>query len=201
MAKIFGQFVEHDYMSSAGADSEFLRINFSPTSIPIQHRWRNNGLSADFLADYVSIFFPGEDDQSLNRLAEVKGGVSYIANELLENAMKFNYNPIKHSVSIGMELQKDKVVFYVSNFINPAVSEGFQNQIQKLLTEDPNKLYIETLLENEENEATNGSGLGYLTMINDWNADLAWKFEVINEEGVKAQKITVMVQFPFAWQS
>jgi hypothetical protein len=33
---------------------EYLKIGFSPTSIPIQQRWRNNGLSANFLADYLS---------------------------------------------------------------------------------------------------------------------------------------------------
>lgn len=197
MLKIYGNFVERDYMNDAGANSEYLMINFSPTSTPLQHRWRNNGLSADFLADYLSSFFPGEDDESLNRRSEIKGGVSYIANELLENAMKFNDAPSKHSVSIGMELQKEKVVFYVSNSINTAMSKAFQNQIQKLLTEDPNELYMEKLLANEENEENSSSGLGYLTMLNDWNAILAWKFEDF-EEDVKAQKVTVMVQFAFA---
>ena len=197
MVKIFGKFVEHNYMSTASADSEFLMINFSPTSTPLQHRWRNNGLSADFLADYLSTFFPGEDDESLNRRSEIKGGVSYIANELLENAMKFNYAPINHAVSIGMELQKDKVLFYVSNCVDPARSEAFQNQIQELLTEDPNELYMEKLVANEENEDTSSSGLGYLTMLNDWNAILAWKFEDL-EDDVEAQKVTVMVQFAFA---
>ena len=197
MVEIYGKFVERDYMSDAKSDSEYLMINFSPTSTPLQHRWRNNGLSADFLADYLSSFFPGEDDESLNRRSEIKGGVSYIANELLENAMKFNFAPIQHSVSIGMELQKDKVVFYVSNCVDPAMSKAFQNQIQKLLTENPNELYMEKLVANEENEDTSGSGLGYLTMLNDWNTTLAWKFEDL-EKVVKAQKVTVMVQFPFA---
>ncbi len=197
MTEIYGNFVERDYMSSANADSEFLMINFSPSSIPLQHRWRNNGLSADFLADYLSSFFPGEDDESLNRRSEIKGGVSYIANELLENAMKFNYAPIKYSVSIGMELQKDKVVFYVSNCVDPAMSRAFQNLIQELLTKDPNDLYMEKLVANEEDEESSDSGLGYLTMLNDWNAHLAWKFEDL-EEDAEAQKVTVMVQFAFA---
>ncbi len=196
MTQIFGNFVERDYVSDTGADSEFLIINFSPTSMPLQHRWRNNGLSADFLADYLSSFFPGEDDESLNRRSEIKGGVSYIANELLENAMKFNYAPAKHSVSIGMELKTDKVVFYVSNSLDPAIRKSFQISIQRLLTEDPNELYMKRLVENEEDAESSGSGLGYLTMINDWNAELAWKFEEI-EEDPQTQKVTVMVQFPF----
>ena len=197
MAEIFGNFVERDYISDAVTDSEFLMLNFSPTSTSLQHRWRNNGLSADFLADYLSTFFPGEDDESLNRRSEIKGGVSYIANELLENAMKFNHAPAKHSVSIGMELKEDMVVFYVSNSVDPAMSESFQIQIKRLLTEDPNEQYMEKLMANEEDEEASSSGLGYLTMLNDWNAILAWKFEDL-EEDVEAQKVTVMVQFAFA---
>lgn len=197
MVKTYGNFVERDYMNEAGTNAEFLMINFSPTSIPLQHRWRNNGLSADFLADYLSTFFPGEDDESLNRRSEIKGGISYISNELLENAMKFNFAPAKHSVSIGMELQTDKVVFYVSNCVDVSISESFITCIQMLLTQDANELYVAKLMENEEEEQTSDSGLGYLTMINDWNAVLAWKFEDL-EEDPGAQKVTVMVQLPFA---
>ena len=46
---------------------EYLKIGFHPTSIPLQQRWRNNGLSADFLAGYMSTFFPGDDQASTAR--------------------------------------------------------------------------------------------------------------------------------------
>ena len=85
MTQIFGDFIENP------SSQEYLIIGFSPTSLPLQQRWRNSGLSADFLADYVSTFFPGGDTTALNRKAEVKDAVSFVANELLENAMKFSY--------------------------------------------------------------------------------------------------------------
>ena len=134
----------------------------------------------------------------MTRRSEVKGGVSYIANELLENAMKFNHAPAKHPVSIGMELKKDRVVFYVSNCVDPSIRGPFQEYIKRLLTEDPNELYMEKLIGNEaDDDESSDSGLGYLTMINDWNATLAWKFEDLEEER-GAQKVTIMVQFPFS---
>ena len=85
MTRIFGHFIaqKDDY-------GEHLEIGFSPTSIPIQQRWRTNGLSADFLADYLVTFFPGDDRAAAERQAELKSAVSYVANELLENAMKFS---------------------------------------------------------------------------------------------------------------
>ena len=81
MTQIFGDFKEME-----NSRHEYLKISFSPTSRPLQQRWRNNGLSADFLADYLSTFFPGEDSSSQERQAEIKDAVNFIANELLENA-------------------------------------------------------------------------------------------------------------------
>ncbi len=106
MTETFGDFIEQE-----GGSGEYLKIGFHPTSIPLQQRWRNNGLSADFLADYLSTFFPGEDDEALDKQAEIRDAVNYIANELLENAMKYSYTPSQHAVSIGMLLDQDKVRF------------------------------------------------------------------------------------------
>ncbi|MEN9566801.1 MAG: hypothetical protein RLZZ69_1997, partial [Cyanobacteriota bacterium] len=83
---IFGSFIQN-----LPPSQEYLILSFSPGSIPLRQRWRNNCLSADFLADYLSTFFLGNDDQQPDsqKQAEVKSAVSYIANELLENAMKY----------------------------------------------------------------------------------------------------------------
>ena len=107
MTQIFGKFIERQEEYG-----EYLKIGFSPTSIPIQQRWRNNGLSADFLADYVYMFFPREDGTSSERQAEMKGVISYIANELLENAMKFSYAPSQHAISLAMYLEADAISLY-----------------------------------------------------------------------------------------
>lgn len=194
MPQIFGEFMEKD-----NNQQEYLQIGFSPSSISLQERWRNNGLSADFLADYLSTFFPGEDDESLDRRSELKSAVSYVANELLENAMKFSYVPAQHAVSITMQLDAERVRFYVSNSINPETAPGFQNFIQELLTGDPDELYMERLLQNaeaeDEEETSGGSGLGFLTMLNDYHAKLGWKFEVIEkpESTASASPVTSTV--------
>jgi hypothetical protein len=51
MIQTFGDFIE------LPASQEYLIIGFSPSSIPLKQRWRNNGLSADFMADYLATFF------------------------------------------------------------------------------------------------------------------------------------------------
>jgi hypothetical protein len=171
MTQIFGPFIERK-----DDDSEYLKIGFSPTSIPIQQRWRNNGLSADFLADYLSTFFPGDDRAAAERQAELKGAISYVANELLENAMKFSYAPSQHAIGIAMYLEADAVSLYVTNSVDPHTVAAFQQAIARLLTGDIDTLYMEQLTHNAESDSIEGSSLGYLTMLHDYGVTLAWKF-------------------------
>lgn len=171
MTRIFGPFIERK-----DDRCEYLKIGFSPTSIPIQQRWRNNGLSADFLADYLSAFFPGDNQAAAEPYAEFKSAVSYVANELLENAMKFSYAPSQHAISIAMYLESDAVSLYVTNSVDPHAVTLFQQAIARLLTEDIDTLYMEQLMHNAASDNEDGSGLGYLTMLHDYGVALAWKF-------------------------
>ena len=186
MTQIFGDFRE------ARNDQEYLIINFSPTSIPLQQRWRNNGLSANFLAGYVSTFFPASQSGAMARQVEIKHAVSYIANELLENAMKFNHQLSRYPISIGLHLQHNEIIFYVINSVDSATVPDFQALIEELLSEDPDELYI-CKLENKSEEEGDASGLGLLSMINDYEAKLAWKFEVIAQKP-ELMVVTTMVQ-------
>ncbi len=191
MEQIFGDFDKQLHRSE-----EYLIIGFSPSSVSLKQCWRNNGLSADFLADYVTTFFPVEDNASISiaRQAEIKGAVAYIANELLENAMKFNDNSTLLPISIDLQLYNDKIVIIITNTISPTDVLKFQQFIQKLLLEDPQELYIHQLENNATAEDSNQSGLGLLTMINDYMAKIGWKFETVQLEPAVVTKVTTMVQ-------
>lgn len=189
--QIFGQFSENFENGR-----EFLNISFSPSSLSIQQRWRNNGLSADFVADYMITFFPcqNEGEQEKQRQSELKHAVSYIANELLENAMKFNCPLAKRSIEFGIYLLDQKeaeIILYVTNSINSQQVKNFQVYIQKLLASNPEELYIEQMEINAENPDNGRSKLGFLTMLNDYGAQLGWKFEQLESAIVL---VTTMVQ-------
>lgn len=182
MAEIFGNY--EDISEVHSKNQEYLNLSFSPSSIPIKQRWRNNGLSADFLGDYFTTFFPKSEDDpaSLRRQSEIKNAVSYIANELLENAMKFSDEGLNHPISIRLMLDKDRIIFSETNGVSGEQADNFRAFIGKVMSEDPNELYIQQL---EENAVTDSSaGLGYLTMVNDYSAELAWCFEVVGDKGV-----------------
>ena len=190
MKRTLGSFVEPEE-----GRGEYLKIGFLPSSIPLQQRWRNNGLSADFLAGYVSTFFPGDDQASTARQADIKDAISFVANELLENAMKFTHASSHHTVTIEMFLQSDVIRLYTINCIEPDRIGPFQEFIGRLLTEDTNELYTEQLERNASAEGDTGSGLGFLTMLNDYGAALAWKFGNLAQDGDDVA-LTTMVRLP-----
>src|ERR1700750_1855910 len=107
-----------NYRERAGK-CEYLTLAFSPTSAPLRARWRNNGLSADFLGDYVTTFLPIWDGVTTpeNRLNEIRHAVTYIANELLENAMKYHEHAVDSPIKIHLELRRDHITVSVSNGI------------------------------------------------------------------------------------
>ncbi len=176
--ELFGDFIEH-----FPPEQDALELRFTPSSHPIRKRWRTHRLSAHFMADYFTNFLPIDEDDpsSERRIKESKGAVSYVANELLENAMKFNDETSHYKVRFGIQFLGDVEVtaaIFATNSIKFHTVEPFKAFIQELLTGDPAQLYIQQIEKSAEAE-TETSGLGLLTMINDYAAKLGWRFEAI----------------------
>jgi len=127
MAQVFGEFTE-DFSER----SEFLVLGFSPSSLPIQLRWRTNGLSADFLGDYVKNFFPGDSSAALNKQTEVRHAVSFVSNELLENAMKYSDKSAGQPINLEVHLFSNRLIFLSKNSVHQNEIANFQTYLQKM---------------------------------------------------------------------
>ncbi len=179
MSIVIGEFQDD------GADvREGLELTFSASSVPLQQRWRNNGLSADFLADYVTTFFPQDenDPDSHARHDEIRGAISYIANELLENAMKYGDDGLGQPIRIKLVLAADAILFAETNATTAEHGRAFQSLVTELASGDIQMLYLRQL---ERAAEGGGSGLGLITMANDYGARLGWKFEDLGGETVR----------------
>ena len=195
MPQIFGDFVE-----SFPLPQDSLELSFTPNSLPIKKRWRSNRLSANFMADYFSNFLPVDenDPAQKRRIKESKGAVSYVANELLENAIKFNDRGTNFKIKFGIYFIKEvdmTAVLFATNSVSAEGLDKFQKFIQELLCSDPEKLYVQQIEKSAEEENSGASGLGFLTMINDYSAKLGWKFEIVQKEP-KMIAVTTMVLVP-----
>lgn len=187
MTKIFGDFF---YLENS---HEYLTMKFSPNRLSIQDRWRNNGLSADFLADYWTTFFPAYDHSSQKKQQQIKNVIGYIANELLENTMKFHCAETDVPISMTLHLCPHELFFYISNCVDAQAGEKFQKYINILLTENIEELYLKQLESNALDETHTISQMGLLTILHDYHAKLAWKFETIQDR-VSYQLVITKIQ-------
>jgi len=195
MPQIFGDFVE-----SFPPVQDSLELTFTSNSLPIKKRWRSNRLSANFMADYFSNFLPVDEDDiaQKRRIKESKGAVSYVANELLENAIKFNDRGTNFKIKFGIYFIAEAdmtAVLFATNSVSAEGLDKFQKFIQELLCSDPEKLYVQQIEKSAQEENSGESGLGFLTMINDYSAKLGWKFEIVQKEP-KMIAVTTMVLVP-----
>ncbi|CCQ55362.1 MULTISPECIES: DUF6272 family protein [Crocosphaera] len=168
-----------DFQDDIPDSEQFLVISFSPSSIPLKQRWRNNGLSADFVADYLTTFFPIKENEpsTIERQKELKGAVSYIANELLENAMKFHDESIDSIIQFRIHLLDETVLLFSKNCVSSEYWPKFKTIINDLVTHDPQDLYIAQMEKLAEEEDSNASGLGLITICCDYGAKLGWKID------------------------
>lgn len=191
MVQVFGDFVESTYKK------ENLTLGFSPSSVPISERWRNNGLSADYIAEYLTTVLNVDENQSDNQqyLDEIKSSASYIANELLENGMKYCNEQTEYPITFHIELVSNEIRFFLENTIIPANAERLKEFINELDNSDPDELYIRQLERNAEAdlEDNTSSGLGFLSIINDYSAKLGWKFQTVDQSSL-VMSVTTLVR-------
>ncbi|ACK64878.1 conserved hypothetical protein [Rippkaea orientalis PCC 8801] len=194
MTKTFGS-----YILNFPHTNNSLELIFNPTSSSIKKIWRNNRLSAHFIADYFSNFLPIDENNPAykQRVKNSKGAVSYVANELLENTMKFSDPNSDHDIKIGVHFLNNSeftVTVFATNAMAAQDIDKFQYFIQELLSCEPDEFYVrqieKSLSEEEEEES---SGLGLVTMMMDYSAKLGWKFETCPKDP-KIVLVTTMVQ-------
>jgi hypothetical protein len=162
------------------SECEYLTLAFSPVNAPLCSRWRNNGLSADFLGDYVTTFLPLKAGRAAaeSRQSEIKHAVTYIANELLENAMKYHERDMDTPIGIHLELASDHITVSVSNGIGLKQAQRYRAFVEHLLEGDPGDMLLKQQEESAKSDESGVSCLGLLTMISDYDAKLGWRFDV-----------------------
>jgi hypothetical protein len=191
MSQIFGDFIT-DFGRSED-DNIHLSLTFAPTRLP--RPWLANGLSADFLAHYFALFFsqpplptgsgwsanyslyPAETFDLQN---EVNSIISYIANELIENMVKYHaWAEQDVSFTLIFNRARQEFIFLTVNHIHRRHFPTFRNFICELLTDNPTTLLVNRLEQSARQLQVGSSGVGLLTIASDYAARLAWKFEEV----------------------
>lgn len=167
-----------EFYDSLPDTQEYLTLGFSPSAQARKIRWRNYGLSADFLGDYFATFFPGNNEDATNSSStqeNVKACISYVANELIENAIKFSNEQVNSPVTISLYLYESSILLLVCNSTTADRAIRFQKHIHDILTTDLDLLYAQRL-EQMGREESNESCLGLISIMADYGVKMGWRF-------------------------
>ncbi len=176
--KIYGNW--EDLHATAGGAISHDRMLLTATQLASY--WRRCSLSSDFWARYIALSSPHfRTDRKVRREA-VESTLSYLLNEMFENCAKFSGGPVD-AVTYEAWLFPDRLAIQMTNHIAPDQMDGFVKLIEELLGSDPDELYFQRLEENAETDKT-GSGLGYLTLMKDYNVRFGFRFVPVREGSI-----------------
>jgi len=162
-----------DYNENVPAGLNGFRMDLNTKNINL--RWSQCNLLADFLADYYSCFFPveGENNDLIDR-GDMSHSINYVINEMVENAVKFHSGG---DIAVATGIVGDEIIFLVSNQFASGSTGKFQQFLVEITSGDPGVLFIQRIEQNAVDGGKRASGLGFLTMMNDYKVKVGWKFE------------------------
>jgi hypothetical protein len=164
-----------DYSLPEDYCRDYLMLKLVPHSR--QLTWGSCGLVANLLTDYFSPLF---EPLALSRAArrDLVGSLGYVSNELIENAVKFHCSAAL-PINIVAKLYGQSLVVLVTNFVNEEAGRHFKAGLNELRQSDPADLLLARMERNALNPDKTASGLGILTIMQDYQTTLGWKFEAM----------------------
>ncbi|RVC62895.1 ATP-binding protein [Mesorhizobium sp. M00.F.Ca.ET.038.03.1.1] len=141
---------------------------------PLDLSWRHCATTSDFIADLFALRF----QSSRNDYMEVRHSIGYLANELIENAVKFR---APGEIVIEASMDSDCFKLKVANDVDGEIASQFQSLLANITAGDPADLLIQRIESNAANPYVGSSGLGLLTLMSDYGARLAWIFSSADE--------------------
>lgn len=149
-----------------------------PRSARIVFRAQNLALKwshCSSTADFLSHFFSGVCARELDGagIRDLTHSVAYLANELVENAVKFRS---EGDVVVEGGLHDGDFVLRIDHHVSAQTAGRFLALLREISVGDPGELLIKRIEANAAGENTAGSGLGLLTLRNDYGVRISWRF-------------------------
>ena len=136
-------------------------------------QWAHCDITANTVAAYFASFFPAESGDGMVGRDELTFSVNYIANELLENAIKFGCGG---TLEFRAMMTRSDLLLWAVNSATLSAYHHLETVISEILKGDSQQLLLERIEYNALNPENDISGLGYLTMMSDYGVRFGWAF-------------------------
>jgi hypothetical protein len=146
-------------------------------------KWSHCSASADFLSQYYAGVLA--EGRSASQVRDLTHGISYLANELIENAVKFRS---EGDVEFTAGMDAGDFVLCIRHCIAPETSTRFKELLAQLTAGDPGDLLIQRIEANAAGTGS-GSGLGILTLMNDYGVHITWRFAPKDDKRVTLETV------------
>ncbi len=169
-----------------------MRLTLLPATFAIP--WAQSSATSTFAADYFQRVSRcgGRVTDPIDK-AQFHGSISYVLNELLENALKFHQGDEPITLELG--LRDDALLFAIANTIAHKDAEALPAIFTPLVEGDPIDLFMERVEANAESDSGDESGLGFLTMQMDYEVTLGWWLHT-SEQHTDFVRVTTLAQLP-----
>jgi hypothetical protein len=180
---IFGDYDTQYNMESSDIFIQYFLNNFNTN-------WEQASILSDYMGKYYS-----QDVLSCTKAQhkEVFNNISYVLNELFENAIKFNEeNDISTSIQVNKE--DNLITLVTTNHIHETKVGHFVEFLSQLFAGDPKQMFMQKIEQNLMDDS-GGSGLGYLTLILNFDVKLGFRFFTLDDHSHEV-KIYTMARMP-----
>jgi hypothetical protein len=137
---------------------------------PLNLSWKHCTMTSDFIAEMVAVPYRANRVQ----YRQVRHDVSYLANELIENTVKFR---APGDVLLEVLVATGSIRIVIANAIERETGMHFRGVLGKLEQDEPGVLLLERIEQNAATGSHAGSGLGILTLMSDYGAEFEWSFD------------------------
>jgi hypothetical protein len=93
-----------------------------------------------------------------------------------------------------LQLEKEAIVFTVSNQVPTDRVDELEDTFQELVNADPVELLMQRVEQSVSDPDDNSSGIRFLTIINDYGANVSWEFDDCDR--AQYARLTVTTRFP-----
>lgn len=173
---VFGQFVDP---AEAPPPLSHMHVQLLPLDMIVQ--WGRCGQTADYIASYLAYHF-----RDFSRAMNV---LSTVLNELIENAVKFSADKMQ-PIHLAALFFGDTLLLQSTNPIREDQDEAFREFVERLFSEDLDDLFVTQVEHSAEND-TELSGLGLITLKNDYVSGMGMRFH--SDGGARARQVAVQL--------